>query len=389
MIISQFVLATALLMQPRFDDDSTQQKPNKEQERFQKEIDEDKKLGKEASDYYDRELKPTKDLDSQVRVERIGARLSSVANSKNFDTTWGDKRHAQFEYKFKVVEGKDINAFSLPGGSIYVYQGLVDFVQSDDELAGVLAHEICHASQRHVAWIKREQEKLAPIQIPLILAGILGGGSSGATGLFGAQLLGTASTNGWSVKAETSADLGGAQLMVATGFDATGMLTFMERLQAQEGALLGAIDLGIFKTHPPSSTRARKIEEFMQKSNLTIRRSVVAYDFRANYVAEDSGEITLYFGKRNLFKLGGSGKLDRAKVLVKTLNEYFDRVPEMYEVTAGQDGAIFAKNRTLITLTSADADANSMTLTALQEHAAKRIRASLFTLAYHIWEGRG
>lgn len=115
----------------------------------------------------------------------------------------------------------------------------------------------------------------------------------------------------------------------------------------------------------------------------------MAYDFRANYVAEDSGEITLYFGKRNLFKLGGSGKLDRAKVLVKTLNEYFDRVPEMYEVTAGQDGAIFAKNRTLITLTSADADANSMTLTALQEHAAKRIRASLFTLAYHIWEGRG
>ncbi|HLO97282.1 MAG TPA: M48 family metalloprotease [Fimbriimonas sp.] len=387
MIITHLVLASGLLMQPG--QGAPQTKQAKDQERFQREIDEDKKMGKEASDYYDRELRPTKDLDSQLRVERIGARLAAVANSRGFDTTWGDKRHAQFEYKFKVVDGKDINAFSLPGGSIYVYQGLVDFVQSDDELAGVLAHEICHASQRHIAWIRREQEKLAPIQIPLILASIFSGGSNGAAGIAGSQLIGTAATNGWSVKAETSADLGGAQLTVATGYDATGMLTFMERLQAAQGALTGSIDLGIFKTHPPSSARARKIEEFMQKNNLLIRRSVVAYDFRANYVAEDSGDVTLFFGKRPLFKIGGPNKLERAKSLTGTLNEYFDRVPEMYEVTAGQDGAVYAKNRTLISLTTADAAANSMTLPDLQEHAAKRIRASLFSLAYHIWEGRG
>ena len=356
---------------------------SKDQLKLEKDIEDDKKQGKEASDYYDRTLKPTKDTASQQRVEEIGAKLALIANANSFDLTWGDKRHAEFEYKFKVVESKDINAFSLPGGYIYVYQGLVDFCQSDDELAGVLAHEINHAGQRHVAWLRKEQEKLAPIQIPLILASIFSGNASG---IAGSQLLGTAVTNGWSVKAETSADYGGVQLMLAGGYDATGMLTFMERLQAKDGALDGAVDLGILRTHPPSKARAEKIEAFMNKNLIPIRRSLVSADFRVSHKVSDTGAHFLYFGKRKLFAVAGG--VERANSLQKTLNSFFDRVPEMYEVTTGDEGVIYAKNRALVTVTPEDAKANGMEIEQLQNAAAKAIRSSIFSLAYHIWEGR-
>ena len=361
----------------------TQQK-TKAQLDFEKEVDNDKKIGKEAADQYDKEYHPTKDTESQKRVEEIGAKLALIANANAFDLSWGDRRHSEFEYKFKVVDSKDVNAFSLPGGYIYVFQGLVDFVQSDDELAGVIAHEISHASQRHVATMQKEQEKFNAIQIPLILASIF---THSVTGLQGAGLLGTATTNGWSVKAETSADYGGVQLMVAGGYDATGMLTFMERLQAKEGVVEKGVDLGILRTHPPSRLRAEKIEEYMKKNLIAIRRSLVALDFRANSKASDQGQITLYFGKRRLFTLGEGGN-DRALALTRSLNTFFDRVPEMYEVTTGDEGVIFAKNQTLITMTPADAKANNMELEQLQNSVAKAIRSSIFSLAYHIWEGR-
>jgi hypothetical protein len=231
--------------------------------------------------------------------------------------------------------------------------------------------------------MRREQEKMSVIQIPLILASIF---SRSGEGLATGQLLGTAMTNGWSVKAETSADFGGVQLVVAGGYDATGMLTFMERLQAKEGVLTDSIDLGILRTHPPSKVRADKIESYMNKNLITIRRSLVSADFRVNIKPSTTGQNVLYFGKRKLFTL--SGTPERAAEMQKKLNSFFDKVPEMYDVTTGEDGVIYAKNSVLVTVTPDDAKANSMDVEQLQNAVAKSIRSSLFTLAYRIWEGR-
>ncbi len=362
------------------------QQKTKAEIQLDKDVADDKEIGKKAADEYDKQYRPTKDTEAQRRVEEIGAKLALIANANGFEVLWGDKRHSEFEYKFKVVESKDVNAFSLPGGYIYVFQGLVDFCQSDDELAGVLAHEISHASQRHVATLRREQDKLLPITIPIILASIFSGGQNAGPGIAAVGLGTTAATNGWSVKAETSADYGGAQLMVAAGYDATGMLTFMERLQAKEGVVDTAVDWGIYRTHPLSKVRAQRIEEYMKKNLIPIRRSQVAADFRVSGKANDKGQTTLFFGKRKLFVVGNPAN-DRTNALTKTLNDFFDRVPEMYEVTTGEEGVIYAKNRTLITLTADDAKANNMDLETLQNSVAKSIRSSIFTLAYHIWEG--
>jgi beta-barrel assembly-enhancing protease len=365
------------------------EKRAKEAAKFEAEILDDKKIGKEAADYYDRQYPPTKSPESQKRVEEIGGLLATIANANPFETTWGDKRHSEFEYKFKVVENADINAFSLPGGYIYVYQGLVDFCQSDDELAGVLSHEICHASQRHLAVLRKEQERVSSFQVPLILISVLTGGAASAAGAIGAgNLVGTAITNGWSQKAELSADYGGFQLMAAGGYDPTGMITFMERLQMQQSMFEKVMDLGIYRTHPPSKTRAQNIEKFMQKNLMPVRRSKVTTAFRI-LSKMDVGHPTLYFGSKRLFSLSGANGNERAAAYTKALNEFLDKVPEMFEVTLGDSGEIFGKNKLLMRLTEDDAKANGVNLEKLQNDVSKQLRSAIFTLAYHIWEGRG
>ena len=91
---------------------------------------------------------------------------------------WGSSQLKQFNYTFRVVDDKDVNAYSLPGGFIYVNKGLLDYVHSDDELAGVLAHEITHASHHHMVKLMHEQSKIQNVLLPALarLVGLSHGG---------------------------------------------------------------------------------------------------------------------------------------------------------------------------------------------------------------------
>src|SRR4028119_2003534 len=71
-------------------------------------------------------------------VNAVGQRLVAVSNP-------------EFKYSFRVIDSREINAFALPGGYIYVYTGMRKIIQTDDELAAVLAHEITHAEEHHYA----------------------------------------------------------------------------------------------------------------------------------------------------------------------------------------------------------------------------------------------
>ena len=124
----------------------------------------------------------------------------------------------------------------------------------------------------------------------------------------------------------------------------------------------------------------------MKKNLIAIRRSLVSADFRVNNQLSDKGVNVLYFGKRKLFAV--SGGAERANAVLKTLNMFFDRVPEMYDVQTGEDGVIYAKNRILLSVTEDDAKLNGMDLEKLQNAVVKSVRSSIFSLAYHIWEGR-
>jgi predicted Zn-dependent protease len=349
----------------------------------QKDLDRDVELGKEYSKQVEKELKISKDEAIAKRVKEIGAELAAIANSTKADVTWGDKRPSKFNYEFKVVEGEDVNAFSLPGGFIYVYEGLVKFTESDDELAGVIGHEISHAAFRHVWQLQRQSEKLQLGTLLAVLVAAMTRSQDASNIAVGAQLGAQAFASGWSQDAERASDFGGLQYMMKSKYDPTGSVTFMERLARDEKAK-GSIDWGIFRTHPPSKERVQNILNHMGKFNLPVRRSAVAASFRTIVKPGEDGTVEAWFNGRKIYTFAGTNALARADSAAKKLDTFFDQVPHMIEVTSGSAEVRF-KNKALLQITAEDAAAQKTSVQELANQATKAIKGSLFSLAYRVW----
>ncbi|MHB8635193.1 MAG: M48 family metalloprotease [Fimbriimonadaceae bacterium] len=348
----------------------------------------DEAMGKKFAAEVAKQTKPTADPQMQARVERIGNELAAIANSHPMIATWGDKRFTPFHYHFTVLKGEDVNAFSLPGGYIYVYEGLVKYVESDDELAGVLAHEISHAAFRHVPTLIKNTQKLNLVTLPLILASIfMGGGQGAALGpLVGLTTMAIGS--GWSVEAEKAADYGGFQILTHSKYNPVGMLTCMERF-ARDEHMGPAIEWGIYRDHPPSRERAEALTADLEAAHIPIRRSLVCTSYRATVLPSADGLAVIVFDGQRLHGFAGDDALQRADAAVEKLNEFFDVVPELYEARVGPDGNIYGRNRLLITITDADAEAAKMTRAALAEQTLSAVRGALFTYGDRVWQSQG
>lgn len=103
-------------------------------------------MGRDIHTQIDKEEKISTDAALVERVNAIGQRLAQVSDRQDF------------LYKFYVVEKDELNAFTVPGGSIYIYTGLINKLKSDDQIAAVLAHEIGHGAARHT--VKKFQAAL-------------------------------------------------------------------------------------------------------------------------------------------------------------------------------------------------------------------------------------
>lgn len=367
------------------------QKAAKAKQAHEKDLKSDAEIGAKYAAEADKQLKASTNQEVIDRVNRIGQSLAEIANKTAVKVSWGDKRLNTYKYTFKVVEKPEVNAFSLPGGFIYVFDGLVKYVESDDELAGVLAHEIAHASLRHLATLERERSKLDLLTLPMILvsivAGASGDGNTGAGVMTLTQLITQANSSGWGLKAEESADYAGFQYMQKSGYDPVGALTFMEKL-ARDQRAIEAIDWGIYRTHPPSRERASNLERLLKDANLPIQRSKVATSFRALTVSKESGEVDIQFNGRNLLTLGGQDAKQRAEALVPKLNGFFDQVPDLFDVSMGPDGEIYWRREVLLQVQPKDAEIQKASVELATAGVLKSIKRELYLLAYRIWETR-
>lgn len=349
----------------------------------QKDLDRDTALGKEYSKEIDKELKPSEDEALIKRVKRIGDEMAAIANSYQADVTWGDKRPSKFNYEFKVVKGEDVNAFSLPGGTIYVYEGLAKYVESDDELAGVMGHEVSHAAFRHVWALQRQSEKLSLATMAAMLVAVLTKSVDSANIARGVQYGAQSIASGWSQDAERSSDYGGLQFMMRSKYDPTGCVTFMERLARDERARR-SIDWGIFRTHPPSKERVQNLLAQMEKFKLPVKRSAVATSFKTIVKPGEDGVVEAWFNGKRLYTFAGTNALARADAAAKKLDNFFDLVPQMIEVSAGS-GSVLYNNKTLLVIDQADAASQKVSVQELADQTAKSIKGSLFSLAYRVW----
>ena len=356
----------------------------------QNDLKSDVEVGAKYAAEVEKHVKFATDTEMLKRVQRVGAEMADLANQNKTIATWGDSRFNTYPYTFKVIQQDDPNAFSLPGGYVYVQTGLLKFIESDDELAGVLAHEISHAKFRHIATLQKEQSKMTAISLPMILVAIMtGGGANAGAAIEGASILGTAVGNGWSVKAEQAADYGGIQLMVKSKYNPTGMVTVMERLALVENSQPQySRNLGIFRDHPPSKERADSMIAYLKQYNVPVERSKVSSSFRAIVKPDDKtpGAVVITFANRNLMSFAGNNALSRADEAATKLNTFIDSSPATFEVAAGLDGSVMGGTQRLLKFTADDATAQNKPLAELQRLAVLNIRGALYTVAIRIWE---
>jgi beta-barrel assembly-enhancing protease len=155
-------------------------------------------------------------------VQALGQKLTAHAP--------GDK----WPYNFHVVNQKEVNAFALPGGPIYVNLGTIQAADNEAQLAGVMAHEISHVVQRHAT---RAATKQMYAQVPLaVLGSLLGRGVGGQLAQLGIQFgVGSYFLKN-SRQAESEADLIGTDIMYDTGYNPQAMADFFKKLEAEGGA---------------------------------------------------------------------------------------------------------------------------------------------------------
>ncbi|ADE16532.1 peptidase M48 Ste24p [Nitrosococcus halophilus Nc 4] len=178
-------------------------------------------------------------------VQSLGYRL--VANSDNPGQG----------FTFFVIQDPTINAFAAPGGYIGIHSGLIENSQTESELAAVLAHEIAHITQRHLARAFEQRRRLSlPMTAAIVAAIILGTQSpdAGLAGLAAAQAGAAQLQINFTRSNEKEADRVGMQTLVRAGFDPFAMPAFFERLH-QVSRYYGTRPPEFLSTHPVTSNR--------------------------------------------------------------------------------------------------------------------------------------
>ena len=341
------------------------------------------KIGRENAEENDKHVKLVTDAAIVERVNRIGQVLASVANKTPITALWGSSQLKPFRYTFRVVDDKDVNAYSLPGGFIYINKGLLDYVHSDDELAGVLAHEITHASHHHMVKLMREQGKIQNVLLPAIIAiAALGHGdvSNLGTVMMGAQLYTTAKLNTYGVEAEKDADHGGMLLMTRTRYNPGGLFSFMTRLAGEERRH-GPGELGIFRTHPPGAERVESARKQLQELGIPIELSKVDPNQRVTATLLKGGASGRDISELKIMGLvlcrviaaNDLTAQERGDKLADRLSPLFDGArPVMnFEVKVIRDRSVMIRD--LIVLTDEDARAQGKPLSELGRAMADTI----------------
>ncbi|MBI4342712.1 MAG: M48 family metalloprotease [Candidatus Omnitrophica bacterium] len=209
--------------------------------------DKEVEIGRKLARRVERELTLVPDEAMQHRVQAIGHRLAEVC----------DRR--ELVYSFAVVKDDDVNAFSLPGGYVFLNEGLIKKTSGDDELAGVIAHEIAHIAARHA--VSRYESSLG-MQI-VQLATLASGGGQAAGGV---SVAAQAAQLAYARDAELEADRLGVKYTKAAGFDPSAMLTFLETLHEEDRGKSHYLPRGVVRpyyaaTHPFVPERLRAVKE--------------------------------------------------------------------------------------------------------------------------------
>lgn len=203
------------------------------------------------------------------QVTRVGKKIAA-ATEAYLNANGLSQEVQNFAWEFNLVKDPQINAFCMPGGKIVVYEGIMNLVNSDDELAVVLGHEVAHAVAKH-SNERLSQQKAAEYGAAAL--SILTSGASASTQNLANQVFGLGANYGvmlpFSRKHETEADDMGLVLMTMAGYNPDCALTFWQKMSASSSNN----KLEILSTHPSDATRIANL----QKQIPAVKKKYAAY----------------------------------------------------------------------------------------------------------------
>ena len=214
---------------------------------------EEKKMGKKILLEIEKEPDFMRDLSLQAFIDKVGYSLVDQVGP------------TPFEFRFYVISVPEANAFAIPGGYIFVTTGLLVLAENEQEIAGVLAHEISHVTQRHIAQMIERSSRLNILTMAAMLAAMLAGrgGAGSAAGVAMAQATAGALQLKYTREMETDADQNGLHLLIKAGYDPNGMINFFNKLQKVSLAMAPNIPPYLL-THPVIESRISLLENLLQ-----------------------------------------------------------------------------------------------------------------------------
>lgn len=205
-------------------------------------IEQEEKLGDLFKDMIWNQYPTLKDNLADSALQEITNRLV-----ENLDST-------KYRYQFTIIKSDDINAFTIPGGNIYVFSGLMKLAETPEEVAAVLAHEIGHAEKRHVV-----SKMMKELSITAIVSVLSGGDPSILT-----KVLKDIIGNSFDRDQEKEADKFALELLEKSGISPKSMARFFERMNEKD--LDYNKNLEILMTHPHNDSRIEAARKYRTKN---------------------------------------------------------------------------------------------------------------------------
>jgi predicted Zn-dependent protease len=204
-------------------------------------------LGKQLAIEVEKQARIVDDPIVSEYVNRLGQNLV-----RNSDVT--------FPVSFKIINSEEINAFTLPGGHIFIHTGLMNLSANESELASALAHELGHAAARHVTRQATRSRIFSLSTIPLAVFGGWGGLAARQT----ADVAIPMAFFKFSREFENEADLLGIQYLWKSGYDPNASIDLFETLESTERRKPGSVSR-LFRTHPLTADRIEKTQKNIDK----------------------------------------------------------------------------------------------------------------------------
>jgi predicted Zn-dependent protease len=214
---------------------------------------EEEKLGKRVLLEIKKGANFVGDLNVEAFIEKVGYSLVDQVGP------------TPFEFKFYVINDPDPNSFAVPGGYIFINTGIIVLAENEQEIAGVLAHEISHVTQRHINRMIEKSKVLNIATLAAMVAGMLAG--RGGEGSQAAVSMATATEGALTLKfsreIETDADQHGLNLLIKAGYDPDGMINLFMRLEKLSLAMAPKVP-GYLLNHPAIEDRISLLERILQ-----------------------------------------------------------------------------------------------------------------------------